>query len=119
MSLFEYLEEDLENWEPMDPEQTAIEADNYTQEESDQYITAEAISPCRGKSAHAVVKTCVHDEDTKAIRKYNNNTQLYEVEFADSSTETLSTNLIAENLYAEVDAEGNSHTILKQIIGHS
>ena len=42
---------------------------------------------------------------------------MYEVEFPDGSTETLSTNLIAENLYAQVDVEGNSHAILKHIVG--
>ena len=41
MSPFDDLKEDSENWEPVDSEQTAIEADNYTPEEYNHYLTAD------------------------------------------------------------------------------
>ena len=84
---------------------------------------AEVILPHGVKSAHTVVKKGVHAEDGKAIRKHNNNdildTELYGEEFPDGSTETVSTNLIADNLYAQVNVEGNLHAILKHIVRHS
>jgi hypothetical protein len=42
----------------------------------------------------------------------------YEVEFPDGATDVFTANLIAENLYSQVDAEGNSYSILEEIIDH-
>jgi hypothetical protein len=42
----------------------------------------------------------------------------YEVEFPDGSTEIVAANLIAENLFSQIDEEGNSFAILKEITDH-
>ena len=45
-------------------------------------------------------------------------TREYEVEFPDGSIDILSTNTIAENLYSQVDQEGNSYAVLSGIVDH-
>jgi hypothetical protein len=45
-------------------------------------------------------------------------TRQYEVEFADGATDVFTASLIAENLYSQVDEEGNSHSIMSEIIDH-
>jgi hypothetical protein len=43
---------------------------------------------------------------------------LYDAEFTDGSVESYSTNLIAENLYSQVDPEGRAYSVFKDIVGH-
>ena len=43
-------------------------------------------------------------------------TREYTVEFTDGHTEALSANLIAQNLFSEIDEEGNRHILLDDII---
>ena len=42
----------------------------------------------------------------------------YEVEFPDGSIEAFTANLIAENLLSQVDAEGRSYSVLREIVDH-
>jgi hypothetical protein len=44
--------------------------------------------------------------------------RLHEVEFPDGMTDTFTANLIAENLYLQVDEEGNSYSIFSEIVDH-
>ena len=43
---------------------------------------------------------------------------LYEVEFPDGSTDTFSVNIIAENLFSQVDNEGHAYQIMKEVVDH-
>ena len=43
-------------------------------------------------------------------------TRMYEVEFADGEKASLTANYIAENLFAQVDDEGNRHVLMNEII---
>jgi hypothetical protein len=45
-------------------------------------------------------------------------TRIYEVEFPDGYKTSLAANAIAENLYAQVDEEGNRHVLFEEIIDH-
>jgi Reverse transcriptase (RNA-dependent DNA polymerase) len=45
-------------------------------------------------------------------------TRLYEVTFVDGSTQALSANAIAMNMFAQVDDEGRRHLLLKEICDH-
>ena len=45
-------------------------------------------------------------------------TRLYEVEFPDGSTEAVMANLIAENLYSQVDVKRHSFSVIKEIVDH-
>ena len=40
----------------------------------------------------------------------------YEVEFPDGQTTEYSANIIAENMYAQCDTEGNQYLLLKEIV---
>ena len=42
----------------------------------------------------------------------------YEVEYLDGYTETISANIIAENLLSQVDEEGNRQMMIDKIIDH-
>ena len=42
----------------------------------------------------------------------------YEVEFPDGATNTFTANVITENLYLQVDEEGNSYSIFSKIVDH-
>ena len=45
-------------------------------------------------------------------------TRMYDVEFPDGSTDTFTANAIAENLFAQVNEEGRTYHILKEITDH-
>ena len=45
-------------------------------------------------------------------------TREYEVEFTDGSQEKYQANIIAENMFAQVDSEGNQYLLLKEITNH-
>ena len=71
---------------------------------------------------HAKVKRRAIDVDGKPVGKANNNPLMdsreYEVEYLDGYTETLSANIIAENLLAQVDEEGHRQMMIDEIIDH-
>ncbi len=43
---------------------------------------------------------------------------MYDVEFPDGSTEAVTANLIAENMFSQIDDAGRSHAILCEITDH-
>jgi hypothetical protein len=45
-------------------------------------------------------------------------TREYEVEFPDGTMDTYSANIVAENLYSQVDTEGKQYQVLSEIIDH-
>jgi hypothetical protein len=45
-------------------------------------------------------------------------TREYEVEFPDGTMDTYSANIIAENLYSQVDTEGKQYQVISEIIDH-
>jgi hypothetical protein len=42
----------------------------------------------------------------------------YHLEFEDGSTQVYAANLVAENIYAQVDDEGNMFSLMESIIDH-
>jgi len=71
---------------------------------------------------HGRVKRRAIDADGKPIGRANNNVLLddraYEMEFEDGTTEILTANIIAENLLAQVDPEGNRFLFMEEIEDH-
>jgi hypothetical protein len=45
-------------------------------------------------------------------------TRLYEVRFNDGSTQEYMANTIAENLYSQIDPEGNEYLLLDEVMDH-
>ena len=62
------------------------------------------------------------DKDSNIIGTYNPdpilNTIVYDVMFPDGSVSKYSANLIAENLYSQVDEEGHHYQLLDHISNH-
>ena len=71
---------------------------------------------------HAMVKRRAVDSEGKPIGIESSNpltdTRVYEVEFLDGTKESLSANIIAENLLAQVDEEGHRQLLMDEIINH-
>ena len=71
---------------------------------------------------YARVKRRVIDADGTPVGVPNNNPLLdsrqYEVEFADGRSETLTANVIAENILAQVDEHGHRHMLIEEIEDH-
>ena len=115
-----FVEDEVD--EPEEPDSVMPKADSYTPEEMDEYISAELLLPHGGDLSHAKVIGRKRDRDGKPVGTRNPNpildSRLYEVEFPDGSTETFTANTIIENLYAQVDDEGCSYQVLKEITDH-
>ena len=90
----------------------------------DNYINMEIGMPRGpdGEVEHARVKRRALDVNGRPMGTASNNpitdTRLYDVEFNDGTIETISANLIAENLLSQVDAEGHRQMMLDEIIDH-
>ena len=114
--------DDEEDLEPFAPEHLAMDADDYTPEELDEYLTAEVLLPLGGEQVRATVKKRVKDDLDRPVGLRHANpildTRQYEVEFPDGSTDAFTANMIAENLFAQTDMEGRSFSIVKDIVGH-
>jgi hypothetical protein len=75
-----------------------------------------------GEVEFARVVKRLRDKDGLPIGTANDNpildTRLYEVEFPDGHTTSLAANVIAENLFSQVDPEGNRLALLDDIIDY-
>jgi len=122
--LFSEAEEDdgTANVQPADESASVPEADDTTPELFDEYLSAEVMLPHGGEPARGKVIARAKDGHGKPLGIRNQNpildTRCYEVQFPDGSTETFATNLIAENLFSQIDSEGHSQMVFKDIIGH-
>jgi hypothetical protein len=100
----------------------AIEQDDYTDDAYDQYIGTELVLPHRDNMIRGRVIKRARGEDGNTIGKHNTNpildTREYEVEMPDGSTAEYTANVIAENLYSQVDSEGKQYLLLSKIIDH-
>ena len=71
---------------------------------------------------HARVKQRAGDQDGKPIGRPSNNplldSQQYEDEYLDGTTEVLTANITAENLLAQVDDQGHWHLMIDEIEDH-
>ena len=111
-------EEDHEMAEPL----ANPEADSYTPESLDKYLGATLLLPHGDGMQRARVLRQQQDPLGKPVGKRHTNpifdTRMYEVKFPDGSTDVMTTNLIAENLYSQVDKEGETFTVMKEILDH-
>jgi hypothetical protein len=44
--------------------------------------------------------------------------RVYEVQYPNGATAKITANLIAENIYSQVDHEGRSYSVLREIVDH-
>ena len=107
------------------PEQPKVEVpddDDVEVESFDKYISARVQLPRGDSMAPGVVKRRVRDDDGKLVGKTNPNplkdTSLYEVEFVDGTIERYAANQIAENIYEQLDDEGNRYRLVEEIVDY-
>ena len=99
------------------------DADEYTPEAFDKYLTAEIVTDRGGDLLRGTVKSRKRDSDGKPKGSSNPNplldTREYLVCFEDGTEETYTANLIAECLYSQIDDEGRRLQVMKEIIDHN
>jgi hypothetical protein len=89
----------------------------------DTYLNMELALPRDGAEVQfgRVVKR-LRDKDGLPIGTAHDNpildTRMYEVEFQDGHKTSLAANAIAENLFAQIDDEGNRHVLFQEITDH-
>ena len=100
------------------------EADDYTPEIGDDtYINMEVALP-RSNDGPTFAKVTKRLRDANGIpigRAHDNpilDTRVYEVEYLDGHRASLSANTIAENIFSQVDEQGNRYTLLDSIMDH-
>jgi hypothetical protein len=105
-----------------DPDGTSVEADDYTPESYNEYLLAEILLPHDGDHVTARVQNRVKDKNGKPIGLCNANPLLdmreCKVEFPGGTVKALQANLIAENMFSQIDSKGRSYAILKEIVDH-
>ena len=98
--------------------------DDFTPDVYDSYLNMELAIP-QGDSLEprlARVTKRLKDANGLPIGLANENpildTRMYEVEYLDGERASLAANNIAENLFAQIDNEGNHQVVMDEIIGH-
>ena len=95
------------------------EADDFDHVAYDKYINARVLLPQGDTLSYGTVKRRKRDQNGNLIGRYDPNplldTALYEVEFDSREVEAYHANQIAEAIYAEVDGDGRTSYVLKEI----
>jgi hypothetical protein len=99
------------------------EADDLDYDGYHTYISARLWLPnAEGIATHAKVIQRKRDNDGQFIGHSRSNplldTSLYDVEFDDGRVGTYSANIIAQNIFEQVDSDGNIQVIFDDIINH-
>ena len=98
------------------------DADDYEGlHEFDEYLGAEVLLPQNGehmKSAKVVNRVLDGDGKPKGSINPILDTRIYEVMFPDGELRRYSANVIAENMYSQVDSEGYQYNLLDEIVSH-
>jgi hypothetical protein len=101
------------------------EMDDFTPETYDEYLAAQVLLPL-GDSMHSMQMGEVirrkrdHNGRPMGIRNTNPllDTREYIVSFPDGTQQSFMANAIAKNLYSQADAEGRTHAVFQEIVGH-
>jgi hypothetical protein len=98
------------------------EADDFTPDSLDEYLTMKLLMPRGDEMLRAKVTGRKRNLNGDPVGIANSNpildTREYEVEFPDGSTEIYMANTIAENMYAQVDDEGHEFLFMQEIADH-
>jgi len=107
---------------PRDKDETQPEQDSFTPEGYDNMINAEIMIPKGDGTIVGKVIKRAKGEDGNSIGLRNSNplldTREYEVLMPDGATVSYTANVIAENLYSQVDSEGRQFLMLEEISDH-
>jgi hypothetical protein len=117
------VEDDLDTTdEPQEPDSSKPDVDSYTEDEVDEFLAAVVDIPGAGEIATGTVSRQVRNADGKSFGRRNPNhlldTREYFVEFPDGTMDTYSANIVAGNLYSQVDTEAKQYQVISEIIDH-
>jgi hypothetical protein len=101
-------------------EDNRMDADDFADsEEMDKYIGAQLLLDVGGETLQArVVKRSEELDGTKKGKGHRNpifDTRAYMVELGDGSVAEYTANIIAENIYSQIDSEGRQQALMKEI----
>jgi len=106
-------------FDPIEPEADMPEADAFTHEEYDKYISAEVILPKGDQMILGKVIARKREINDNPIGVAHSNpifdTRLYQVQFPEGHVEEYSANIIAQNIYSQLDSEGYRYTMMEEI----
>ena len=104
----------------MEPNKNSKEADLFTPEAMDECLTAELSLPHGDTMQRARVLRRHKDEAGLQFGRRDDNpildSRMHEIEFLDGSTEMVTANLIAENLFSQVDEQGQQFQIMEETL---
>jgi hypothetical protein len=107
---------------PIETEATQQDIDEVTPKVLDSLISAEVLLPKGDVLLPAKVIARKRDAEGNLMGRENANpildTTIYDVQFQDGHVESYSANIIAENIYAQVDEEGQRFVLLDEIMNH-
>jgi hypothetical protein len=107
---------------PRDGDETQPEQDSFTPEGYDNMINTEIMIPKGdGTIVGKVIKRAKGEDGNPIGLRYSNpllDTREYEVLMPDGAMVSYTTNVIAENLYSQVDSEGRQFLMLEEISDH-
>ena len=108
--------------DPVEEQLRRSEADDYTPEAFDKYLTAEIVTDRGGEILRGTVTSRKRDRDGVPTGKANANplldTREYLVCFEDGTEDTYTANLIAESLYSQIDDGGRRLQVMQEIVDH-
>jgi hypothetical protein len=103
------------------PDEDVVNID-YEPDAIDKYLTAQVQLPLGDEMVLGTVIARKRDAHGNPIGKSAENpifdTRIYQVQFPNNRIEEYTANIIAENLYSQVDMEGNQYVIIDEIIDH-
>ncbi|KAI2506427.1 Reverse transcriptase (RNA-dependent DNA polymerase) [Fragilaria crotonensis] len=97
------------------------DADEYTPEAFDKYLSAQIVTDRGGEMLRGTVKSRKRDSDGKPIdprTESHPDTREYIVCFEDGTEDTYMANLIAECIYSQIDENGRQLLLMQEIIDH-
>lgn len=105
-----------------EPEASAPDREDVTPEELDNYINGQIMFPSGDLVMRGTVRRRKRNPDGELFGVANDNPRLdsreYVVEFEDGHEEEFMANTVAENIYAQSNAEGFDRLILAEIVDH-
>lgn len=116
-----YLDDEDDDLEPAIPWEE--DSDEYVDPDAfDEYIGAKLMITHGDEKIQGTVTKRIKGDDGKPIGKRDNNwmkdTRKYEVEIADGTTREFYANVLAENMFAQVDTDGHEFELLLEIVDH-
>jgi hypothetical protein len=116
-----YIDDDDDELEPEEPNEMP-EIEEYTPEGYDEYIGAQIMVPKEDGRIQGTIVKRARNENRDPIGRRNPNafldTRRYEVELSDGTTEEFYANVIAENLFSQIDSEGRQYVLMNEISDH-